>query len=68
MNDVDGPSGAVVGGSVSTLQQRLSKVMFEVSSSLADSTGGALVQVWMPEHCAGRPCSHSVVLCSISRS
>ncbi|GAX79766.1 hypothetical protein CEUSTIGMA_g7207.t1, partial [Chlamydomonas eustigma] len=35
-----------------SLKQRLSKVMLDVSSNLADSAGGALVQVWMPEHCA----------------
>ena len=27
--------------------------MLEISGALSDSTGGALVQVWMPEHCAG---------------
>mmetsp|Transcript_19095 Transcript_19095/g.41176 ORF Transcript_19095/g.41176 Transcript_19095/m.41176 type:complete len:407 (-) Transcript_19095:428-1648(-) len=35
------------------LKQRLSKALLEFSSSLAQSKGGgALVQVWMPEHCA----------------
>ncbi len=36
----------------SSLRARLSKVMLDVSSSLAESSGGALVQVWMPEHMA----------------
>ena len=36
-----------------TLQQRLSKVMLEIGGMLTDTAGGALVQVWMPEHCAG---------------
>ena len=37
-----------------TLQQRLSKVMLEIGGMLTDTAGGALVQVWMPEHCAGK--------------
>ena len=36
-----------------TLQQKLSKVMLEIGGMLTDTAGGALVQVWMPEHCAG---------------
>jgi hypothetical protein len=44
---------ANVGQSLS-LKQRLSKVMLEVSSNLADSAGGALVQVNYLRRCCSR--------------